>query len=220
MNLEKKRKSIFFLLVEDDRSQVKVVRRYIKQTAVAELKMDVAARLSSAFEKIEKKQYDAILLDLGLPDCRGIDTLKKLQQKKPGAPVVVLTGLNDRALGIEAIKYGAQDYLWKEEIDQFLLERSLRYAIERYSILTEKEKLIKELRDTLSEVKTLSGLLPICASCKNIRNDKGYWVRVEKYINQHTDVQFTHSLCEPCADKLYPELGLVRSERKEKKEKK
>ena len=66
----------------------------------------------------------------------------------------------------------------------------------------EHDKLVKALK----EIKTLSGLLPICASCKNIRDDKGYWNQIEGYIQQHSDAQFSHAICPACAKKLYPDL--------------
>lgn len=70
----------------------------------------------------------------------------------------------------------------------------------------EKEGLILELQGALAKVKTLNGLLPICASCKKIRDDSGYWNRIESYIGKHADVQFSHGICPDCARKLYPEL--------------
>jgi PleD family two-component response regulator len=69
----------------------------------------------------------------------------------------------------------------------------------------EREKLIRELRQALAEVKTLSGLLPICASCKKIRDDKGYWNQIEVYIRDHSEAEFSHGLCPDCAKKLYDE---------------
>jgi hypothetical protein len=70
----------------------------------------------------------------------------------------------------------------------------------------EREKLYNELQEVLSNVKQLSGLLPICASCKKIRDDQGYWNQIEEYIRKHTEAVFTHGLCPPCAEKLYPEF--------------
>lgn len=70
----------------------------------------------------------------------------------------------------------------------------------------EKERLIEKLQDMLSQVKQLSGFLPICASCKNIRDDEGYWKQIETYIRDHSEVQFSHSICPDCAKKLYPHL--------------
>jgi PAS domain S-box-containing protein len=72
----------------------------------------------------------------------------------------------------------------------------------------ERERLIGELREALAEVKQLSGLLPICSSCKKIRDDKGYWTQIETYIHKHSDAQFSHGICPECAKKLYPELNL------------
>ncbi|MBW2565339.1 MAG: PAS domain S-box protein [Deltaproteobacteria bacterium] len=70
----------------------------------------------------------------------------------------------------------------------------------------ERERLISELQDALAEVKALSGLLPICSSCKNIRDDKGYWNQIEAYIKAHSEAEFSHSICPACAKKLYPEF--------------
>jgi PAS domain S-box-containing protein len=69
----------------------------------------------------------------------------------------------------------------------------------------EREALIEDLKNALSEVKKLSGLLPICASCKKIRDDKGYWSQVEVYICDHSDVEFSHSICPDCKATIYPE---------------
>ncbi len=72
----------------------------------------------------------------------------------------------------------------------------------------ERLRLIQELTDALTQVKTLSGLLPICASCKKIRNDNGYWEAVETYISEHSDADFTHGICPECVQRLYPEYSL------------
>ncbi|MCX5826432.1 MAG: PAS domain S-box protein [Deltaproteobacteria bacterium] len=70
----------------------------------------------------------------------------------------------------------------------------------------DREKLISELQNALSEVKKLSGMLPICASCKRIRDDNGYWEQIESYIRGHSEAEFSHGICPDCAKKLYPEL--------------
>jgi len=82
-----------------------------------------------------------------------------------------------------------------------------------FDVITERkqaekvqEKLIHDLQKALSEVKTLKGILPICASCKKIRDDKGYWNQVESYVREHTEAEFTHGVCPECVKKLYPEF--------------
>jgi PAS domain-containing protein len=77
---------------------------------------------------------------------------------------------------------------------------------ERQRAEQEREKVIQQLQQALAQVKKLSGLLPICASCKRIRDDRGYWLQVEEYIHDHSEAQFSHSICPECARKLYPEL--------------
>jgi len=67
---------------------------------------------------------------------------------------------------------------------------------------------VTELKTALTKVKTLSGLLPICANCKNIRDDKGYWSQIEVYIRDHSEAEFSHSICPECAKELYPDLDI------------
>ncbi len=69
----------------------------------------------------------------------------------------------------------------------------------------EREKLIRQLQEALASIKTLSGLLPICFSCKQIRDDKGYWNQIDTYIRDHTEAEFTHGICPACAKRLYPD---------------
>jgi PAS domain S-box-containing protein len=72
----------------------------------------------------------------------------------------------------------------------------------------EKDRLIEELRQAVNEIKTLRGILPICSMCKQIRDDQGYWNQFEAYIEAHSDVDFSHSICPDCAQKHYPEMNL------------
>jgi hypothetical protein len=69
----------------------------------------------------------------------------------------------------------------------------------------EKSKVIADLQEALAKVNTLSGFLPICASCKKIRDDKGYWNQIEAYISEHSEAEFSHSICPKCSEKLYPD---------------
>jgi multisubunit Na+/H+ antiporter MnhC subunit len=85
------------------------------------------------------------------------------------------------------------------------LRRELRKEIDiRRRAEKEKDRLILDLENALGEIKTLSGLLPICANCKKIRDSQGYWNQVENYLSEHSDADFSHSICPECAAKLYP----------------
>jgi hypothetical protein len=95
----------------------------------------------------------------------------------------------------------------KEQIQQ--AHEALKLEMqERNRAQTEKDKLIGELKDALRKVKTLSGLLPICASCKKIRDDSGYWNHIESYVKLHSEAEFSHGICPDCAKKLYPDFDI------------
>lgn len=92
------------------------------------------------------------------------------------------------------------------------MERSSRLIVARdvsvrRRIEIEKEQLITKLTSAREDVKTLSGLLPICAACKKVRDDTGYWTQLEQYITKHSQATFSHGLCPECMRKLYPDLA-------------
>jgi PAS domain S-box-containing protein len=92
------------------------------------------------------------------------------------------------------------------EVDhQRVIQCNIRDITERKQAEDERERLILALGEALTQVKTLRGFLPICASCKKIRNDKGYWEQMEVYIRDHSEAEFSHGICPDCAEKLYPE---------------
>lgn len=95
----------------------------------------------------------------------------------------------------------------KDETGQVIGAAILAVDItERKQAEDERRKIIKELNETLAQVRTLHGLLPICASCKKIRDDKGHWHSLETYISGHSEAEFSHSICPSCAQHLYPEF--------------
>jgi PAS domain S-box-containing protein len=87
-----------------------------------------------------------------------------------------------------------------------VIQCNIRDITDRKKADEERERLILELRDALNKVRTLHGMLPICASCKKIRNDKGYWEQIESYLEDHSEAEFTHGICPDCARALYPKL--------------
>ena len=94
----------------------------------------------------------------------------------------------------------------------YFVYRPLNAHIKKIDRLNgEKDKIIKELKIAIDEIKTLKGIIPICASCKKIRDDKGYWSQIELYIKNHSEADFSHSICPECAKKLYPEFNSYKS---------
>ena len=117
------------LLVEDNDDDALLIRESLSETT---LEIDRAERLSTALTQLARENFDAVLLDLSLPDAWGLDTIRRLRHEVASVPIVVLTGLNDEEIAMRAVEEGAQDYLFKGQTDGHLLARSLRYAIQRH----------------------------------------------------------------------------------------
>ncbi len=195
------------LLVEDNPGDAALLMEQLKLAATSPFDLVHVAFLSEALKRLESKSYDIVLLDLDLPDSNGLETVSRALGSGSEAAIVLLTGLEDTALGVEAVKKGAQDYLVKGQVAGSLLFKAIRYSIERKRLENERQRLVHELKEALSKVKLLSGLIPICANCKKIRDDAGYWNQIEVYLQSHSEAEFTHGICPACVQKLYPELG-------------
>jgi DNA-binding NtrC family response regulator len=192
-------KPINILYIEDNPGDVVIMEEMLSGEQGAGFQLESADLLSTGLERLEKGGIDVVLLDLSLPDSHGLETFERMRNRTSGVPIIVMTGTDDKTLAVKAVQEGAQDYLVKGRVDAPVLVRAMRYAIER-------EKLVVELRKALEQIKTLRGLIPICASCKNIRDDQGFWHQVEAYIGAHSEAEFSHGLCPACAKRLYPEV--------------
>ncbi|MDY6875835.1 MAG: response regulator [Chloroflexota bacterium] len=119
------------LLVEDNPGDTRLLREILAEVTSAQFELAHVERLSETLKHLAEGSTDVTLLDLSLPDGRGLDTITQVHTQAPDVPIVVLTGLDDEALAVRAVREGAQDYLVKGQIDGNLLARAIRYAIER-----------------------------------------------------------------------------------------
>ncbi|MDD2805279.1 MAG: response regulator [Elusimicrobiales bacterium] len=184
-------------LIEDEPVSAGITRRMLDAAALGE-PVGEAGTLEEGLAGISASGADILLTDMGLPDSRGIETVKRVCERFPELPVIVMTGTDDEATGLEALKHGAQDYLVKGSFDHRELKRVIGYAIERKALLNEKEDLIARLKDSLKRVKLLTGLLPTCCECKKIRTPEGKWLQMETYISGHSEAVFSHGYCDDC----------------------
>ncbi|MBW8040117.1 MAG: sigma-54-dependent Fis family transcriptional regulator [Planctomycetes bacterium] len=125
------KKKIKVLLVEDNRLDILSTRKMLTGWKDSPFEVECASLLSEAIERLEKERFDAVLLDLGLPDSFGLETFTSMRAQAAHVPIVVLTGQDDEELSMNALQHGAQDYLIKGDINREALRRCLRYAIER-----------------------------------------------------------------------------------------
>jgi len=145
------------------------------------------------------------IVDLFAPDGRpAVSKLLASLVRGEERPPVEMVGLRkdggpvDVALTISPIK---------DAEGKLIGASSFAYNItERKHLEAERQKMIQQLNETLSRVKTLSGLLPICASCKKVRDDRGYWQKLETFVHEHSEAEFSHSICPDCMETLYPDF--------------
>ncbi|MBI5484012.1 MAG: response regulator [Deltaproteobacteria bacterium] len=187
-------KTISMLIVEDDPDYHFLLKELLSGEELIETlyRKEFAGTFEKAVEACVNNFFDVILLDLGLPDSQGLETVRRFIPVASDTPVIVLTGLNDEEMGLQAIHEGAQDYLVKGDISFPVLRKAINHAIER-------QKLLKE-------IKVLRGIIPICSYCKKIRDDKGSWEQMEMYIRDHSEAEFSHGICPVCYEIFLKDL--------------
>ena len=157
---------------------------------------------------------DLILMDIMMPEMDGIEACRQIKsvERLRDIPIIMVTARTEEKDIEDAFSVGAMDYITKPLRGIELLVRSrsalsLKKEIDRRKYREQELlNLNRELKNSIETIKTLRGLIPICANCKKIRDDKGYWNQIESYIQKHSEAEFSHGICPECARKLYPEL--------------
>lgn len=198
---------ISVLYVEDDVSSREEVLEFltgkVREICSAENGAD-------GLELFRRHLPDLIVADISMPVMDGIEMAKSIRSCDKEVPIIVTTAHSDSSWLMDAIEAGVNQYVVKPISFEKLLaaiEKNARIIGNRKEIKhyhEEQERLIQELQAALAKVKLLSGFLPICSSCKKIRDDKGYWQQIESYVRNHSEAEFSHGICPDCFKKLYP----------------
>ncbi len=153
---------------------------------------------------------DLILLDIVMPDMDGYELCKHIKDdpRTKEIPVIFITAVSEAMDDAKAFELGAVDYVPKP-FNPLTVKARVNTHIKLHHT-------VKELQIALNDIRTLSGLIPICASCKKIRDDKGFWNQVEIYIQDRSDAQFSHGICPECVEDIYPMFAKMKRERKDK----
>ena len=156
LQVNSQNKSTSILLIEDDLAEARLIQEILKNFDLNKFVLTQVQRLQTGLNKLRQQQFDLVLLDLTLPDSRGLASVELLVQNFSHLPIVVLTNTNDNQLAIEAVRQGAQDYLVKRKINIDVLVRSIQYAIERQKasdLLREtNENLTNQIKQKTSEL--------------------------------------------------------------------
>ncbi len=149
----------------------------------------------AALQMLFRETVDILLLDVTMPDMDGFEICQKIKAQNglKQIPVILVTARTETDDIVHGFDVGGVDYITKPFKTPELLAR-IRTHI--------------ELKNAREEIKSLRGIIPICASCKKIRNDKGYWNQIEAYIRKHSEADFSHGICPDCAKRLYPDIDI------------
>jgi AmiR/NasT family two-component response regulator len=192
------RKSV--VIAEDD---FLVAREVNRALTVAGYEVVATAGDGAAAVALVAQHRPAVaVLDMAMPVLDGLGAARRIRDECP-TPVVMLTAYDSPEFLAKAAEAGVGAYQIKPP-QPAALQQAIEIAVARHADLMELRRLNAELAQALANVKELRGLLPICMHCKRIRNDQGYWERLEAYISQYADVQFSHGVCPECLRTYYP----------------
>jgi DNA-binding response OmpR family regulator len=192
------------LVVDDNSDNLRLLAAILKEN---QYKIRLAPNGERALATIHKEAPDLILLDVMMPAMDGFEVcrLLKADQETAGIPVIFISALDETIDKVKAFSIGGVDYITKPFKSEEVLARVRTHLTLRH-LQRRLEKKNEQLRHALDEIQILRGILPICSSCKKIRTEDGYWEQIEIYIQDRSEVDFSHGICEACARKLYPEF--------------
>jgi phosphoserine phosphatase RsbU/P len=193
------------LIAEDDATS-----RIVLATVLTKDGYDVTATDDggAAWEVLQKPEAPRLaILDLMMPGIDGLELVRRVRAIPSVAPpyLIIVSTKSEKSDVIAALDAGANDYLTKP-FDPGELRARIEVGRRMIEMRFELNEKVKQLKQALAEVRTLKGIVPICANCKNVRDDQGYWNRVESYLNEHTEADFTHAVCPDCMKRLYPQF--------------
>jgi sigma-B regulation protein RsbU (phosphoserine phosphatase) len=163
----------------------------------------------SAWEHLNGENPQSLaIVDWEMPGLEGPELCRRVRSVASRAHlyIILLTARNSSTDLIAGLEAGADDYLIKP-VDLNELRARVHVGVRVVSLQASLAEKVAELQSTLDNVRRLRGLLPICAYCKRIRDDRNYWQRVEVYVSEHTDATFTHGICPSCLEKAKAQLN-------------
>lgn len=193
------------LIAEDDATSRTILQAVLKKGGYDVVSREDGLEALEAFK--ESDAPDLAIIDLIMPKLDGLELVREVRAIPTSRPpyIIILSTKSETTDVVAGLDAGADDYLVKP-FDAAELRARVevgRRMLEMRATLADK---VQELALALEQVKTLRGIVPICANCKNVRDDQGYWSRVENYIKEHTEAEFSHAVCPDCMKKLYPQF--------------
>lgn len=193
----------FVAIVDDVSDNVRILHHCLRDEGY---RFGIARNAAELFLLLESQKPTVILLDIMLPDMDGFTILENLRKDERfmHIPVIFVSARAEVEDIIHGFELGGVDYITKP-FNSAEVRARVKTHIRLHVALQREKQLNAELSAALERVRTLEGIIPICANCKSVRSDRGYWTQVESYLSEHTGALFTHSLCPDCAAQLFPD---------------
>lgn len=193
------------LIAEDDISSRALLKHILAKWGY---EVVVTKDGNEAWEALQAEDAPRLaILDWMMPGMDGVEVCRKVRQLDVSNPtyIILLTIRSSKKDIVAGLEAGADDYIGKPyETDE--LRVRVKVGERMTTLQSALAEQVHSLRKALAHVKTLQGILPICMHCHKIRNDRQSWERLEKYITEHSEAQFTHGLCPECLEKHYPDF--------------
>lgn len=190
------------LIVESNTTDSHLIKDYLCRAPLKAGIIDRAESLHAALERLAMTAFDVILVNLMLSDSNGLETIRSIANAAPEAAIITISEGDSHALASKSVRFGAQDHLEKQHISPIMLHKSLHYAIERRTMLQEKEDVLNDLGTALEKLGSLENILPFCVNCRKIRNAAGQWLDLEEYINEQDRGGGNRLICPICRQDL------------------
>jgi len=198
------------ILVADDAPTNRELLRSILETEGYQVV--TAENGAQALDAALQNPPDLVLLDINMPKMNGYAVCQNLKANPQTAeiPVLFISAMDDTPQKLDAFAAGGVDFIPNPlgvaevtaRVNIHLRIRQMQLDLEEKNRQLEKKN--RQLTSALASIKTLQGLIPICAKCKKIRDDDGFWQQVEIYVGKHSDAEFSHGICPDCMAELYP----------------
>jgi len=200
------------LIAEDDLTSHKILKAVLDKWGYEVVSTCNGREAWQALQDADSPRL--AILDWMMPEMDGVEIIRKIRERSELKTmyIILLTAKGQKEDIVSGLEAGANDYITKP-FDRKELRARVQVGQRVIKLQGALEDRISELQDALDQIKTLKGLIPMCASCKKIRDDEGYWQQVETYIMERSGAEFSHGLCPDCLKKHYPEYYEIKAKK-------
>lgn len=190
--------NLAILIIESSDADRRLIKNLLRCAPLTARIIETAGSLTAALDRLAHTAYDVLLVNLILGDSSGLETIRSIVNAAPEAAIIVISEDDSHALASKSVRFGAQDHLEKQHLSPVMLHKAMRYAIERRTMLQEKEDVLNDLGTALEKLCSLENILPLCVNCRKIRSAAGQWLDLDEYLDDQDRHGKTRLICPIC----------------------